>query len=466
VAESADALDLGSSGQPWGFKSPLSHQARGLGKGQMRVQLEDVSSVKKRLRVEVPNELVVSRMEAAYRELAKTARVKGFRPNRVPRPILERLYRSQVEGQVATELVEATYPEALGEAKLEPLSRPIIEDYDLKQGEDFRFSALVEVRPEFEIEGYTGLELEREDAEITEEMVDAQLEMLRDEHAQMEDVDEPLAEGLWANADFVASSEGKPVKPLSTKGELIRLGGGEEQSELERAILGMRAGEEREVTLHLPENYHLPSLRDKDVTFKVKVHAVKRKVLPPLDEELAKELKFESVAKIREQVRRELAARAEATSRRKLRDDLVTKLVELADFEVPESMIERELDHMVESFKQRLGPRRVDPEQVNLPRVRENFRKGAERRARAELILGRIAEKEAIEVSEDDLEKGINELAADMNEEPQRIREFHERAGLMESLRRHLREEKTMDFLVGHAKLKEQGAQPGASPPK
>jgi trigger factor len=427
----------------------------------MRVSVEDISTVKKRLRVEVPGEMVASRMEAAYRDLGRTARVKGFRPNKVPRKILERLYKDQVEGQVANDLVEATYPEALTEVKLAPLARPIIENYDLKQGADFSFSALVEVRPPVEIEGYVGLELEQPPAEVTEEMVEAQLELLREQHGQMEDADEPLTEGLWAHADFEAHSGGQPVKALTAKSEMIRLSGADEQSELERAIAGMRKGEEREVPLHLPADYHLPSLRDKDVTFNVKVHAVKRKVLPPLDDEFARELKRPSLAELKEGIVSDLKGRLEAQARRGLREDLVDKLIEMAEFEVPESLVEREIDHMVASLKQRLGPKRVDLEDVNLPRVRESFHKGAERRVRAELILARVAEKEAIEVSEEDVEQGIKELAADMNEEPARIREFHERSGLMESLRGHLREEKTMDFLMERAKLKEASA-PGA----
>ncbi len=424
----------------------------------MQVQVEDISPIKKRIRVEVPSDQVSSKIEAAYREVARTARVKGFRPHKVPRPILERYYGERIEGQVATELIESAYPEAVGEAKLDPIGEPIIENYDLKKGEDFKFSALVEVPPQVDIEGYQGVEIDRPKAEVTEEMVAAQLDMLREQHAQMEEADEPLADGLWANADFEAVSNGQPVKALSHHGELIRIGGGEEQSELERGILGMRQGEEREVTVHLPANYQLPSLRDKDVTFRIKVHSVKRKVLPPLDDELAKELKFESLAKLREQARAELTARAEATSRRQVRDNMVTKLIELTDFEVPASLVERELDYMVKSFQQRLRPRRVDLEDVHLEKVRESFRPGAERRARAELILARVAEKEDIQVNEEEVEAGIKELAADMDEQPERIREFHEQAHLMESLRRHLREEKTMDFLVEHAKLREVSA--------
>jgi trigger factor len=429
----------------------------------MQVQIEDISTVKKRIKVEVPDDKVASQIESAYQELAKHAKVKGFRPGKVPRTMLERLYKQQVEQQVATELIEASYPEALSEAKLEPISDPIVENYDLKAGEGLKFNALVELRPQVEVEGYKGLELEQPKIEITDDMVDTQLEMLREQHADMEDVDEPLTAKMWAHADIEAFCEGNPVKGLTNMGELFRLGEEKEQSELERGISGMRKGEKREITLHLPPNYHQPSLRDKDVVFKVAVHTVKRKVLPPLDDELARELKQESLAKIREQTRQELEAKADATSKRQVRESLVSRLIELSQFEVPESMIEREVDHMVANLKQRLGPRQVDLEDVNVDKVRQNFRKGAEHRARAELILAQIADKEAIEVSDEDVENGINELAADMKEEPERIREFHERANLMGSLRRHLREEKTMEFLLENAVLKEMNATPEAT---
>lgn len=421
----------------------------------MQVTIEDISEVKKRLRVELPAAEATAKMEAAYRELAKTARVKGFRPGKVPRTILERAYGGQVEGQVATELIEAAYPEALTQTNISPLGRPIVEEYDLKAGQDFKFSALVEVPPSFEVEGYTGLELEKPKVEVTDDMLDMQLEMLREQHGQMEDVAEPLAPGLWANVDFEATCEGKPVRGLSSKGELLRLSEEGEQSELEKGLVGLRAGEVKDITLHLPPNYHIPSLRDKDVTFKVSVHAVKRKVLPPLDDELARELKFESLERVREQARQELTAKAEATAKRHLRENLVNKLIELAPFEVPESLVEREIEAMVESFKQRLGPRRVDVEDVNLEKVRQNFRPGAERRARADLILARIADKENIQVSDEDVELGIKELAADLNETPERIRDFHEQANLMDSFRRHLREEKTIDFLISQARITE-----------
>ena len=420
----------------------------------MQVTIEDISPIKKRLRVELPGNEAAARIEAAYRDLAKTAKVKGFRPNKVPRGILERMYKDHVQQQVATELMETAYPEAISQAKIDPVGQPLIENYDLKPGEDFKFSALVEVKPQIELEGYDGLEVTKPKIEVTDDMVDMQLEMMREEQAVMEDAEgESLAPGLWANADFQALHNGQPVKALTSMGELFRVGEGAEQSELEKGVVGMRQGEVRDITVHLPANYQLPSLRDQDVTFKVSVHAVKRKVLPPLDEELAKELKFESVAAVREQCRKELTAKADATAKRDLREGMVTKLIGLSKFDVPESMVEREIDSMVASLQQRLRPRRVDVEDLNLEKIRENFRKQAERRARAELILDHIAAKEDIQVSDEDVEHGIQELALDMKEEPERVRHFHEEAGLMGSLRKHLREEKTLEFLTSRAKV-------------
>jgi trigger factor len=428
----------------------------------MHVTVEDISEIKKRLRVEVPPERVASRIESAYQELTRTAKVKGFRPGKAPRSVLERLYRSQVEGQVAGELIEAAYPEALDEAGLKPIAQPTIEDYDLKPGEGLTFSALIELRPKIEVEGYKGLEIEHSPIKVDDDMIEAQLEMLREQHATMEDTDEPLGEKLWAHADFEAFSEGKPIKALSSMGEMFRLGEGKELSELERAIKGMKNGEVREIPLHLPPNYHLPSLRDKDITFKVTVHQVKRRVLPPMDDELAKEFQLTKAAEVKETVRKELEAKAAATSKRSLRQNLVDKLIGLAEFEVPASMVEREMDQMLASFKQRLQGRQVEAAEVNLEKVRESFRQQAERRARTELILDHIAEQEGVEVTEEEVEKGINELAADLKEEPQRVRQFHEEAGLMDSLRHHLREEKTMDFLLESATLKEKSAPAGA----
>ncbi|MFH0810627.1 MAG: trigger factor [Pseudomonadota bacterium] len=429
----------------------------------MQVQVEDISTIKKRLTVEVPGERVTSSIDSAYRELAKTAKVKGFRPNKVPRGILERFYKEQVEAQVASDLVDAVYPEAVVSARLEPVSRPVIEDYVLKAGEDFRFSAVIEVRPEVDVSDYLGLTVEVPRAEVTAEMVDAQAEALREEHGQMEEVDEPLAEGLWANADFEAFCDGTPVRALTGKGEVVRIGPEAEQSDIERAVLGMRRGEEREVKVHMPPNHRLPSLRDKDVNFLVKMLAVQRKVLPPLDDEFAKELNFDDLAQLRERVRADLQTKTDAVVNHKLRENLVNILIERTPFEVPEALVEREVDAMVDSLKQRLSPRRVDIEDVNVERVRENFRPGAGKRVRADFLLAAVAVKEKIEVSEEDIEKGIQDLATEMNETPARIREFHERSNLMDALKGHLREEKTMDFLVKHANIKEVAPESGST---
>jgi trigger factor len=430
----------------------------------MKTSVEEISPVRKRLTVELEAEEVDRKIDEAYRTLKKKAKVHGFRPGKVPREILERYYGEQVVQEVTKDLVNETLPLAFQEAKTYPLTMPLVENDALKSGNGFKYAAVIEVRPVFELKDYMGLEVEKERVSVSDEEVDRQLEEIRKANATLKPIenDRGVLQEDSVIIDYEAFEGDMPIAGIKSENFLVRIGAGTIHPDFEKGLLGARVGESREIVVNFESDYQHAKLAGKTVTFKVKVTDIKVLELPELDDAFAASLggEFKELESVRKKIKEDLIAREESRSDRELKRRLLEKISESVTFELPESLVEAELRYAVENVKQNLKRIGSSFEKAGLTeeKIKEDFLVPSRKRVKELLILGEVASLNNLTVSEIELNEGFNELAQSMGQEPSMVRRYYEAREMVDTFRERLLEEKTLNFLVKGAKIVEADA--------
>jgi trigger factor len=423
------------------------------------IKIEEMSPIKKKLSFEIPWDEVKKELDNAYRTVGKKARIKGFRPGKTPRHILETYYREDAEGEAVSNLVQRSFEEALQSNNITPVARPQIEQNGIKAETAFTYSATVEVEPVIEPLGYTGLELEKEDARVAEKDVDARLEELRNMYSTLKDVEggRAVQSGDFLLIDFEGSLGGEARKELTEKGFRIEVGSKRFVPGFEEALIGLNKGESKEFTVKFPDDYHVKEFAGKDITFNVTVQDVKVKVLPELDEHFVKIFnKYENLdalkADLRKSLEEETAGRVKANLQKAIQD----KLLEQNPFEVPEAFVERQIFSMMVEYQRRMVMNGMDAD--NAAKVAANlhdqFRDEAVRLVRSGLLLNKIAEKEALSVDDGQIDARIREAASRYGRDFESMKQSYEKDNLLERLRDQILEEITLDFIESKANIK------------
>jgi trigger factor len=435
----------------------------------MKVTVEDVSAVQKRLRVEIPPDVVGRELDKIYNKIRKEAQIKGFRPGKAPRSLLERHYKSHAESEAISALVGEAYPKILDEQAIRAVAEPEIESAKIEEDQTLRFDALIPVRPTFEPQGYRGIEVARRKAAVTDAQVADEIARMRDGRAQMAPVEEdrPLERGDFADIDFDGTVGGKPFQGGQSKGYLLELGSDTFVPGFEEQVIGLRRGEEKQVRVTFPENYGAKNLAGKDVVFHVKVNGIKRREVPELNDEFARGLEgaeLQTLDDLRRYVRDQLMGQDEAAVGRETRQKIADRLVALNPFDLPPIMIEKQTEHVMENARQQLlyGGFPQDRIAYFLEGRRNDYRAEAERQVRFSMVLDRIAEAEGVAVTDDELAEQIARIAQ-MSERPiEAVTADYRKENRMEILRDRLRDEKVVDLVVKAAKLVETDATPDA----
>jgi trigger factor len=427
----------------------------------MKTSVEEISSVKRKLTVELDAEEVSKKIEDAYRTLQKKAKVRGFRPGKVPRNILERYFGEQVAQDVTKGLVNETLPLAFEETKTYPLTMPLVENDALKKGEGFKYAAVMEVKPAFELKDYMGLEVEKEKVSVSDEEVDRQLGEVRKANAKLK----PLEENRGARqddcviVDYEAFEGDQPIEGIKAQNFLVRIGTGAIHPDFEKGLIGLKAGDTKEITLAFEADYDHAKLAGKKVTFKVQATDVKIMELPELNDEFAASLgeEFKDLDTLKKKIKEDLEAREEKRVDREMKKRLLDKISGMVDFELPESLVESEQHYAVESVKQNLTRIGSNLEKSGLTeeKVRQDFMDASRRRVKDLLILAEVARQHELAISEAELAEGFNGLGRDMGQEPSLVRRYYETRGMAESFRERLLEEKTLNFLAKSARITE-----------
>jgi trigger factor len=397
----------------------------------MKVDIEDVSTVKKVLRVEIPESEVTLELDKAYRTLKRNVSIRGFRPGKVPRSILERRFKKDMYAEVSGQLIQNSYAEALNETKLVPLGEPIIDRPDIEKGQPYQYSATMEVRPPIEDLNLNGLRLKKKVYKVSHEEVETQLKILQKNQAQLKTIEEerPVENGDVVLIDYEGFKDGQSFAPASkTENFHFEVGSGRILEDFDQQLVGMHSNTTKEFPVHFPTDYYNKDLAGLDITFKVTLKEIKEKILPEIDDEFAKDLgEHETLADLRQAIRTELERGYETQSERELRRDIIDLLIEQVDFELPEILVKHELTALISEAQNALSYRGLSLEDTG--RTEESLSKEyypqAERRTREYLLLQKLVEQEKITATDEMLDQAYKKMAEAMNQPVNTIKQFH-----------------------------------------
>ena len=424
----------------------------------MNVQVTESGTWRRTLEVETPVEAVNERLDAAYRKYSKTLSLPGFRKGKIPLNVVKRHFGQAIQGEVIQELVGEFYQDACESAGIHPVSQAEIEVIEFEEGQPMVFQASVDVRPEITVEAYKGLHVTRPAAEIGDEHVQVQLRLMQDEHAKERVVERAAEFEDVVFADIAELGEdGDPIPDHGTADQSIRLLGVGRSLEFSKQLVGISAGEAREVTVAAVSADDPDSDPDHDhdrktVQLRVMAKEIRERVLPELTDDWAREVGgAETLDALKTQILDEMRAHYKLISRQRVEENLINALIEGNPFEIPESMIETHLDNVVESYKQE----HADRGEVDEDAIRESSREQVEHGLRRHLLLNAVAAQENIEVTDEDLDKHLEDLSQRHNIEGPRLRQILSRSGQLDQIQSDAKTQKTLEFLLDHANVED-----------
>jgi trigger factor len=414
--------------------------------------------IKREISVEIPAAEVARETESQIQRYQKSARLPGFRAGHVPASIIKQRFGDGLKNDVIEALIPKYFRREAEKQGLIPVSQPQVTDLHMHDGEPLTFKASFEVLPEIQVEGYKDLRADKPEITVTDEEVEAALTNVREQRAAYTSVEgRALAEGDFAQA----SMDGKPKDAQDTKDAasnpvhmdevLIEIGGKNTVPEFTQNLTGASAGDERTFDVSYPEDSADKRLAGKTFVYTVKVQAIKQKNLPELNDDFAKELgEFTSLDQVRKQIRENMDAERKHNAERESKDKLVAELVKRNDFEVPESLVDRQIDLRLERGLRALaaqGMKMEDLKKMDLPRLRAGQREQAVQDVKSSLLLERIAELEKISVSDEEMKREIEALARQSKQTSEAVQARLTEDGGLDRIRMRIRSEKTLDFL-------------------
>ncbi|MBI4888115.1 MAG: trigger factor [Acidobacteria bacterium] len=433
----------------------------------MKTAFTDVTDTQKTLTIEIPADRVDAEIDRIARGYMKQARLPGFRPGKVPQALVKQRFRDQILHDVMHGLIPRAVDEALQARGIEPVETPSIRDVDLAEGRPLTFTAGFETVPPFDPGDLSSITLQRRSAHVTDEAVDQMLQRLRERTAKEEVIDgRPVADGDMVVLELDRTGPDGTVDHHEEAS--IQLGAPGNPPGFDAEIIGLREGDAKTFSVRFPGSYPVAELADTDQRYAVNVKGIRRRVLADLDDEFAKDVgAFDSLAALRDRVRADLEEEARDTVKRQMRADLFRQLAERIPFELPASLVEREMDRRVEEFARQLMSQNVDPRQAGIDwaQFREAQREAARGAVASTLALDEIARREQITVPPADVDKEIEQFAARAGRTPAALRAQLEKEGGISRLHAGLRREKAVDLAVSRAKMTSEPAENAPAAP-
>ncbi len=403
------------------------------------------------MEIEIPPEVVKKRLDAVAIQLQRRVRLPGFRPGKAPVSLIQQKFRDDIRSEVLQELVPEYVRVRAQEQNWEPVGYPSVTDVQFADDTALRFKATVEVLPEFQLENYEDMSVPLEESKVSEEEVVKNLDRLREQAATYVNLeDRPLQEGDFASIGFEGISPGRDSTPVKVEEVLCEIGGANTMKEFTENLKGAQLGEERRFEIAYPPEFNDPRLAGKTVAYKVKVLGLKKKILPELNDDFAREMgEFASLDALRQRVQDELGKAKREEAEQKAKNQLRQKLVELHDFPVPESMVERQMERRVERLRRQLTAQGVDLKslQMDWKKLRASQQESALQEVKSALILEKIAEKKKIVAEEADIEEEIGKIAAASQQTAAMIRSRLTKEGALDKIRARIRIEKALEII-------------------
>jgi trigger factor len=421
----------------------------------MKVAVEEIEGCKRRLAVEAPVDVVQQEWERAYGRVQKQARLPGFRKGHVPRSLVKVHFSDDVRREVAEHLIPDVYRRALTEAKLDPVNEPDLQDVRLEEGAPLSFVAVVEVKPAINLSDYKGVEVEHKPVAVTADDLSTTLEHMREQQAQFHAVERAAATGDLVVVDYTLAIDGHD--PSRQTGYEFLVGAGNVLPEIDAAVVGLKAGEERQITLRFADDHRREDLRGRGGNATVKVVEVKEKALPALDDDFAKSLgEFATLEALRAELMKQLEARRGHDEERALQEKVVDAVIARHEFTVPDALVMRQVAHRIEHARESVRRQGIDPERMpwDYEKLIAELRPGAEKAVRRALLLEAIADKEAIAPTDADVDAEVEKLAQASQRPTPALRRMMEKSGDLEGLRQGIRDRMTLELLVANAKVR------------
>ncbi len=430
----------------------------------MQVQLEEISSVKRKVTIEVPADKVADEIRKSYANIQKKATLAGFRKGKAPLQMIKKMYSHSMQDEVMRKIYEQTLFKALEEHKIEAIDTPMVDDFELpEEGKPFKYSAIVEVLPKFQLGEHKGLEVKKERYVEDNDAVEAEISRMRENMAELVPVEEGTVEnGMVLTVDYRLSIPDAPEEDSNGDGASIEVGAGRLIKGLEDGLLGMAIGETKEINVTMPEGEEYNQAAGKTAVFTITVKEMRKKELPELDDEFAQQFgEFETMDEMRTKLTEMRAEQNLSRIQFDLKTRIVDALIEKNPLEVPDSLVRRQLDFMLDNFKNRLKGQNMSLEQVgfNEDNFRKRFNDEAVQKVKGGLLVMALAEQEKIEVGEEELEARYAEIA---NNDPalvENIRNFYKaQSSALNSLIAEIKEDKAIQFLLDNAVVTEVAA--------
>ncbi|MGD8799693.1 MAG: trigger factor [Desulfobacterales bacterium] len=428
----------------------------------MAFKVEDISSVKKALHIEIPQAEVARELDKAYNQLKKNAKVKGFRPGKVPRSILERMFKKDVHADVSSRLIQNSFIDAVKQTDLKIVGNPELDPPALKADSDYKYKATVEISPDIDDIDYNGLELKRTLYAPGDDEVDVQLKALQKNLAQQEQVpeDRPARQGDFVLVDLEGRHAGEPVPEFAkTENFSVQIGKAVISEAFDKQITGMKTGETKNFTVSFDKDYPNEKLAGLDVTFDVALNEIRQEILPPINDALAQKAgPYKTLDELKTVILDNIRQGYEKRTEQELNEQIFKELIARTSFEVPDVMVEMELQGIVEEAERSFAYRNTTLEEMGLSKesISEKYRDTALSQVKRHLILGKIIDQEKLSVDDQELENGLKEMSESFNQPLEGIKQYYEQNKDKLDLFKHtLLEKKAINLILECSRIQD-----------
>ncbi len=411
--------------------------------------------------VTVEQEKVQEEFNNTYRELSQKVKIPGFRTGRIPINILEmNLGKEYIEHQVAEKLIKNSYTEAIDESKLDPIDVPKIDLVQIEKEKPFIYKMILEVKPEIEIPKLDDISIEKKQPKITEKEIKEDLENIRESHAKLKAVENRESKmGDFLVIDYESFVNGEPIPDGKKEKQMIQLGD-KIPPEFNNNLVGLKPGDEKEIAMKIPEDIKDEKLAGKEITYRVRLSDIKEKELPDLDDNFAKNAgEYQNLEELKEHVKKQLTERAKYQAENDFAEELMEKVAEKCQFEVPEVLIDKQVNNMMNNLKEDLKKRNMSMEdyyntiKADESKVKQEYRVLAEKQIKKELIIDKIIEDDKITATDEDVKNRIEEIAESTNQKPLKVRAMFEKNKTLDNLKEQIKRDKVIDILSKKVKV-------------